>query len=63
MCAVYLHKAASPSTQEPTSITSERERLVKMLDAEYQAANLPEVVGQTDNINGLQKSGITTFIN
>ena len=32
------------STQEPISTTSEKERLVNILDADYKSANLPKVV-------------------
>ena len=55
-------KAALLSTEEPASTTSERDRLVKILDADYQAANLPEVVEQSENLNGSQKASLLKLL-
>ena len=42
-------------TREPESTKSERSRLVKILDADYKATDLEDIVNKADNLNKEQK--------
>ena len=51
------------STREPESTKSERSRLVKILDADYKAADIEDIVKKVDNLNEEQKDSLRSLLN
>ena len=55
--------AVLESTREPESTKSERSRLVKILDTEYEAAKIEDTVVKVENSNKEQKDSLCSLLN
>ena len=56
-------RAVIETTREPESTKSERSRLVKILDADYKAADIEVIIKNVDNFKKEQKESLRNLLN
>ena len=57
-----LRAIISSTREKPESIKHEHKRLVRILDAKYEAANLDKLVSKTENINAAQRNELLLLL-